>query len=236
MTRSAYKSRLMLPPFTHFAPLFPDIQTFLATGTWYRPPGIEYALVIEAGGGAGGGGGNTTGGAGGGGGECKTEIVDVRGVASVAVTIGAGSAGGLAGASCLSNGAASSFGALLTAAGGILGQSPGTAPSQAVYTKQAGVGSGVGAYNGNSAYGFKGAYGAGGQSGVAGAANNQGGGGGGSYGAGGAGGGENQAGSAAAANTGGGGGGGGSSANQAGGAGGSGICIVILLPKGFTLP
>lgn len=228
--RTIFKNRTIPPHFLESAPIASDIQTFLATGTWYRKPGVEYVLVILA---ASGGGGGSSGGAnaggGGQGGECKTEIVDVRGTTSETVTIGGGGAGGVAGNGTA--GAASSFGALVTCVGGHEGLQNSTADTQ--WSNQNAVplvGAGLG--GADSYAGSKGAYGAGG---VGGGGGTLGGGGGGSYGAGGAGGGAGASGVAAAANTGGGGGGASQAAGN-GGAGGSGICIVISLSRSITLP
>jgi len=214
--RTVYKNRLMLPHRLESAPRYNDIQTFLATGTWYRSPGVEFVLVIVAAGGGGGGDSDVSlDGGGGAGGVCKTEIVDVRGTSSETVTIGAGGAS-------VTIGGASSFGALVTANGGTAGVKN---------TSQVSAGLGSGASIINEVSGGNGAYGLGGARSTA-----HGMGGGGSYGAGGAGGAASTAGGAAAANTGGGGGGGGKGAVRNGGAGGSGICIVISLPREITLP
>jgi hypothetical protein len=98
-----------------------DVQTFTSSGTWTKPAGITWVLVEANAGG--GGGGNATGGtdAGGGtGGEgiCKLFLASDLS-ATETVTIGAGGAGG--DNSVTEGGAAggdTSFGSLLTAAGG----------------------------------------------------------------------------------------------------------------------
>lgn len=83
----------------------PTTQTFTATGTWTKPAGCLKAIFEAVGGGAGGGGvdgqGAGTAGAGGGGSSGfygKTGMIDVSGTTTAAVTIGAGGAGGTAGA------------------------------------------------------------------------------------------------------------------------------------------
>lgn len=231
-SRTTYRSRGLYPSAVNFNATWPGLQTFTATGTWYRPPGIEHVLTIIAGGGGGGSGGEDAadGGGGGSGGVCKAEVVDVRGASSQTVTIGTGGAGGAFGANG-SAGVASSFGALVTAAGG-------TAGDKTTYSiaESSGPGGGHGGmYFGGTGTGQAGGYGHLGAGGAAGGVGGGGGGGGGSYGAGGAGGAADGNGVAAAANTGGGGGAGGD-VDGIGAAGGSGICIVIPLPRGFTLP
>lgn len=87
------------------------------TYTWTVPDGVTKALVIVTGGG--GAGGRVTSGAGGGGGGGGTSIalVDLTGVTSVAVTVGAGGARAGAGVTPGSGGT-SSFGAFCSATGG----------------------------------------------------------------------------------------------------------------------
>ena len=223
--RTIFKNRTIPPHFLESAPIASDIQTFLATGTWYRKPGVEYVLVIlAAGGGEGGDSGGVNAGGGGQGGECKTEIVDVRGTTSETVTIGAGGAGGAGNGN---NGGASSFGALVTCLGGKGGLQNGAVGTQ-LTAQTPKIGSGIGGADGYA--GWDGAYGEGGAT----LGGTEGGGGGGSYGAG-ADGNAGATGDSAAANT----GGGGAGASQAagnGGSGGTGILIVISLPRSITLP
>ena len=88
-------------------------QTFTASGTWTKPAGIRYVRVQLVGGGGGGGGHGESGGAGG----YSEKIIDVRNIASVAVTIGTGGAGTTyhnAGG----NGTTTSFGSHLSCGGG----------------------------------------------------------------------------------------------------------------------
>lgn len=88
-------------------------QTFTASGTWTKPAGIRYVRVQLVGGGGGGGGHGESGGAGG----YSEKIIDVRNIASVAVTIGTGGAGTTyhnAGG----NGTTTSFGSHLSGGGG----------------------------------------------------------------------------------------------------------------------
>ena len=224
-TRSIYRNRTLPPHFLESSVQFPGLQTFTTTGTWYRPPGVEYVLAIVCGGGGGGGGHQvaTQLSAGGGqGGQCKTGIVDVRGTASATFTIGTGGGGGAAHAD--GDAGISSIFIGITAVGGAGGD---TARQETYEAADIGAGIGGAATEDGSA----GAYGVGG-------AGDAGGGGGGSYGAGGAGGAADTNGTAAAANTGGGGGGAGNDTGSVpiGGNGGKGIGIIIPLPKTFTLP
>ena len=215
-SRTTYRSRGFYPPAVNFNATWPGLQTFTASGTWYRPPGVEFVLVIIAAGGGGGSGDrNENTGGGGSGGECKTEIVDVRSSSSETVTIGTGGAGGIGTNAAGSDGTSSSFGAHVTCI-------KGGGSSATVQEPSAGIGSGVGCNgysgptDGNGAYGLSGGNP---------------GGGGGSYGAGGA------PGNPGAAGTyGGGGGAGGLTGVRTGGAGGNGICIIIPIARLVTLP
>jgi hypothetical protein len=92
---------------------------FAASGTWTVPTGITKAIitVIGAGGGAGGTSSATAGGAGGGGGYAEAFVTGLSG--SITITVGTGGTGGAIGIG--TNGTAggtSSFGALVSAAGG----------------------------------------------------------------------------------------------------------------------
>ncbi|HHX3461806.1 TPA: hypothetical protein ACU9OW_000032 [Legionella pneumophila] len=101
-----------------------------ATGTWNRAPGATKAIIMALGGGGGGSGATgVTGsfigtGDGGGAGETAWLELDISAISSVAVTIGAGGAGGppSAGSTGGSTGGTTSFGAHVTAAGGGGGQ------------------------------------------------------------------------------------------------------------------
>lgn len=88
-------------------------QTFTASGTWNRPAGIRYVRVQLVGGGGGGGGHGESGGAGG----YSEKIIDVRNIASVAVTIGTGG-GGVTYHNAGGNGTTTSFGSHLSGGGG----------------------------------------------------------------------------------------------------------------------
>lgn len=112
------------------------VQTFTTDGTYTPTAGMEYCIVEALGGGGGAGGGTSPGalsaGAGAGG-YCR-KVIDAAtiGVSQV-VTIGAGGAGGV-GAATGSTGGITTFGAILTANGGV-GSSVG-----AVQLKAPGIG------------------------------------------------------------------------------------------------
>lgn len=219
-------------------------QDFNSSGTFTRSPGLLAAggvamvLLVASGGSGAGSNGPYRGPSGGGGGEVLWEPVDLSSTASVTVTIGASVAGGAAGA----NGNAgnnSTFGAFLTALGGV----PGTqASSPIVQPPRCGAGPGgngfwtdhsATTYSSSAAQpGGKGRFGFGGGGGGGGGGNGttyslgapgaDGGGGGGGYGSS-----PICIGGAGKANSGGGGGGGAYyGANQAGGPSGSGFCRV----------
>jgi len=101
---------------------------------WQVPPFVKKAWVTVIG--AGGGGGFSAaasglGSAGGGGGGLSQRLVDLTGVTSVSVTVGAGGAGAPVAGNTGSTGGTSSFGAYLSATGGLGGggnNSNGNAP------------------------------------------------------------------------------------------------------------
>lgn len=181
-----------------------NVQRFNASGTWTCPAGVTKAFISGVGGGGGGGGGSNGGGSGGGGGggaKAVRQTVTVVPTTEYTVTIGGGGAGGGINADG-SAGATSSFGALVSLAGG---------------------GAGATSANGSHA----GHAGEGNQSGQPGSISTVSPGGLGGGIGGGQGGGSGGAGGAADANTGGGGGGGNSTgAGSTGGAGGSGSFLV----------
>lgn len=113
---------------------FTNWQLFTANGTFTVPAGVTKIKVIVYGGGAGGGCGNIPGGGGGGGGGYAEGIYTVVPLAAYAVVIGSGGTGGLSGLPG-TNGGASSFGALISAGGGLAG-------TAASYGGAGGMGSG----------------------------------------------------------------------------------------------
>lgn len=94
------------------------VYSSAGTHTWAVPAGVTKVLVTVVGGGGAGGKTSTTAVApSGGGGGMTSGIVDVSGVATVAITVGAGGAASVA-AGVGGNGSASSFGSYLSATGG----------------------------------------------------------------------------------------------------------------------
>jgi hypothetical protein len=117
------------------APAAANFQEFTASGTWTKPAGVTFVLVEVWGAGGGGGGGprssitNLPGGAGGGGGGYCTAIFKASDLGSTeTVTIGAGGTGGNGATASASpgiqgvNGGDTTFGSLIGAQGGRLGQ------------------------------------------------------------------------------------------------------------------
>ncbi|QJQ19532.1 phage tail protein [Pseudomonas sp. SK] len=105
---------------------FRGVQSYKTAGvsTWTVPAGVRKVWVTVTG--AGGGGGcsdpaTNLGSAGGGGGGISQRLVDLTGVTSVSVTVGAGGAGATAISTAGGSGGTSSFGAYLSATGGVGG-------------------------------------------------------------------------------------------------------------------
>ncbi|MDT8906997.1 MULTISPECIES: phage tail protein [Pseudomonas] len=98
---------------------FKATQTYKAAGvfTWAVPAGVKKVWVTVFGGG-GGGGRFSHGGGGGGGGGIAEGLVDLTGVSSVTVTVGAGGAGWAGSDGDGAPGNASSFGSFMSATGG----------------------------------------------------------------------------------------------------------------------
>ncbi|SDX40101.1 phage tail protein [Pseudomonas sp. NFACC08-1] len=114
---------------------FKATQTYKAAGvfTWAVPAGVKKVWVTVFGGG-GGGGRFSHGGGGGGGGGIAEGLVDLTGVSSVTVTVGAGGAGWAGSDGDGAPGSASSFGSFMSATGG--------AGASKWYGGLAGIGSG----------------------------------------------------------------------------------------------
>lgn len=106
-----------------------DLQSFTGNGTWTKPAGVTF-VEVELWAPGGGGSNNTTAtqGSGGGGGEYVRALFSASDLgATVAVTVPSGAAGGAnGGANAGSNGSDTTFGAHLTAKGGIGGPVGGT--------------------------------------------------------------------------------------------------------------
>nr|DAK85318.1 MAG TPA: hypothetical protein [Caudoviricetes sp.] len=111
-----------------------NIQTFFTSGTYTPTPGTKRVIVEMVGGGGGGAGsraapsGNTSlGGSGGAGSYLKAMYTS--GFSGVQVTVGSGGNGGTVSNPYASNGSASSFGSLCSAAGGSAGEPAGPSNS-----------------------------------------------------------------------------------------------------------
>lgn len=117
---------------------FRGLQNYKAAGvfTWTVPAGVKKAWVTVIGGGGGGGCSvvaNNLGSGGGGAGGLSQRLVDLSGITSVSVTVGAGGAGATTAGNAGGSGGTSSFGAYLSATGGAggggnstVGNAPGT--------------------------------------------------------------------------------------------------------------
>jgi len=117
----------------HTVLLTPGARAYTASGTFVVPPGISSLFIDAVGAGGGGGGGGVTGvgntGAGAGGGQRRQiRIAAPAAGTSVAVTVGAGGAGGVSGATTGGAGGITSFGTFTSASGGS-GASYGSAPT-----------------------------------------------------------------------------------------------------------
>lgn len=125
-----------------------NIQTFTASGTWTKPPGANYVKIFAKAGGGGGAGAaaaasgqNTKGGGGGEGSWSESTLLASALTATVAVTVGAGGAGGVAGAGG-STGGATTFGAYVTTNAGLGGST--AASSATAYGAPGGAGGAAG--------------------------------------------------------------------------------------------
>lgn len=122
-------------------------QVFTASGTYTRSTNCKSVVVEVVGGGGGGGGAAASGaatraaGAGGGGGGYASKRVTTPGVTET-VTVGAGGAGGIAGANNGSTGGTSSFGAHCSATGGSGGTGSSASSVTAADPGAGGTGSG----------------------------------------------------------------------------------------------
>jgi len=108
---------------------FNGIQVFTASGTFTVPTGFTQFWVRLVGGGAGSGatsGPDTVGDPGGAGGYSE-DVVDLTGVSTVTVTIGAAGSGGVNGGAAATAGGNTTFGSYMTGNGGAVGGSGGTA-------------------------------------------------------------------------------------------------------------
>ena len=95
------------------------LAVFVSSGSWTVPAGVTQAFVEVYGGGGGGARLTTgTGPSGGGGGGITKELVNLIGVTSVTITVGAGGAGGINDGDVGLPGGTSSFGAFCSATGG----------------------------------------------------------------------------------------------------------------------
>jgi len=156
-----------------------SVNTFTASGTWTRPSGCTKIFIEVLGGGGGGGAATTdaTIGTGGAGGGFAQLLLDVTGLASETITVGAGGAGGV-GASG-DPGGDSSFGSTVVCTGGFGGfvngstsiPSPGTASGGDINISgqfPGNSGSSSIAQYGLCGFGANSQYGTGGRRGVAG--------------------------------------------------------------------
>lgn len=124
----------------------PTKQIFTSSGTYTKPAGLVVAIIEVCGAGGGGGGavnGNASHAGGGGGGAVTRSYVLASSIgATETVTVGAGGTGGADGSTNGANGGQSSFGALVTAPGGVGGVAAAAADQE--YAGGAGGGAGTG--------------------------------------------------------------------------------------------
>ena len=93
-------------------------QVFTSSGTWTKPAGISKVKVYVVGGGGGAQNVASTQAASGGGGGLSIALIDVSGISSASITIGAGGSGSSSSGSRGGNGGTSSFGSYASATGG----------------------------------------------------------------------------------------------------------------------
>ncbi|CUJ51273.1 glycine-rich domain-containing protein [Achromobacter xylosoxidans] len=111
-----------------------QIYNTAGSHTWNVPSGVTRVRVTVIGGGGGGGGafspsGAGASGGGGGGGAYGVKLVDLTGVATVPVTVGAGGSGGISNTTNPTSGGSSSFGTYVSASGGFPGGNGSSGPA-----------------------------------------------------------------------------------------------------------
>ena len=134
----------------------PTTQVFASSATWTKPSGVTKVHIRVISGGGGGGGGRGGGGCGsgyggaGGGGGYAEKFIDVSGVSSIAVSVGAGGSGGIGVSnytgcsggigSSGGTGGTSSFGSYVSATGGTGGAAAPPGDDNGNYGGAGGVG------------------------------------------------------------------------------------------------